>query len=357
MIETHLVNALLKPSLREGFFFAVLNFVNGLVAPSFLFCAGFAFAITLSRRWEAYTHFRPPLWRYVVRLALILTVGYALHLPFFSLSRMRELNDLQSWASFYQADILHVISISIGLLLVVSLAMRRRELSIYIAAVLAFIMVFVSPVVRGADYSWLPIWLRPYLTSKVPSVFPMFPWSAFLLFGAFIGYRYHTAHETNEERPFMFRLPGVALIGILAALFFNFAPITLYSRYDFWGPSPEFFFVRLGLVALFLAGFWWLGRFHRASPKSVAIVFGQESLLVYVAHLLIVYGQDYDWSLARKYGTSLNYLECLGIFLLLAAGMFIVAYSWHRLKAWNKRAAGIVQFAVLSALVLRFVTR
>ncbi|HMD13095.1 MAG TPA: heparan-alpha-glucosaminide N-acetyltransferase domain-containing protein, partial [Bacteroidota bacterium] len=46
MIETHVFNALLLPQLKEETFFKILTFVNGLVAPSFLFCAGLALAIT-----------------------------------------------------------------------------------------------------------------------------------------------------------------------------------------------------------------------------------------------------------------------------------------------------------------------
>ena len=46
MIETHIVNALLRNDLRHETAFVILNFINGLVAPTFLFCAGFAFAIS-----------------------------------------------------------------------------------------------------------------------------------------------------------------------------------------------------------------------------------------------------------------------------------------------------------------------
>src|SRR6185436_1734934 len=41
MIETHVVNTFLAAALRENGWFALLNYVNGLVAPSFLFIAGF----------------------------------------------------------------------------------------------------------------------------------------------------------------------------------------------------------------------------------------------------------------------------------------------------------------------------
>ena len=45
MIETHTVNALLDPALRAGTFHDALTYVNGLVAPAFLFAAGFSIVL------------------------------------------------------------------------------------------------------------------------------------------------------------------------------------------------------------------------------------------------------------------------------------------------------------------------
>src|SRR6187431_1327440 len=42
MIEAHVVNTFLAPALRQTEWFAWLNWFNGLVAPSFLFIAGWA---------------------------------------------------------------------------------------------------------------------------------------------------------------------------------------------------------------------------------------------------------------------------------------------------------------------------
>ena len=78
---------------------------------------------------------------------------------------------------------------------------------------------------------------------------------------------------------------------------------------------------------------------------------------MYVVHLLIVYGQDYDWSLVRAYGQTLSYGGCSIIFLLLTGAMFVLAYGWHWLKARNKRISNVVQFAVIGVLFLRFLTR
>jgi len=67
MIETHIVNALLRSDIKELTSFKVLTFFNGLVAPSFLLCAGLGFAISLNRKWDEYVHFKKAMWRYFFR--------------------------------------------------------------------------------------------------------------------------------------------------------------------------------------------------------------------------------------------------------------------------------------------------
>src|SRR5579872_6893470 len=88
MIETHVINALLAQSYRDSSWFPYLDFANGLVAPSFLFCAGCGLWISLGRRWDDYLALRKPLWVYFRRLGWILGIGYALHLPNFSMRQM-----------------------------------------------------------------------------------------------------------------------------------------------------------------------------------------------------------------------------------------------------------------------------
>jgi uncharacterized membrane protein len=46
MIEVHVFNAFLLPELKQSDWFDILTFINGLVAPAFLFVSGFAFAVS-----------------------------------------------------------------------------------------------------------------------------------------------------------------------------------------------------------------------------------------------------------------------------------------------------------------------
>jgi uncharacterized membrane protein len=357
MIETHVFNAILRPELKDQDPFKVLTFINGLVAPSFLFCAGMAMAVTLQRKWDVYANFERPLWRYLVRLLFILVVGYSLHLPFFSLTRLRALDDPQAWLPFYQADILQTIAVSLMVLTFLAVAMRTASRFLWMTAILSTLVVFAAPLVRNLDYSGFSVWIRPYLTTQFKSQFPLFPWLAFLSSGTLVGFWFTAMKARGKERAFVNQLTLVALASIAGALVVEALPITIYPNHNFWKASPEFFFLRLGLVALALVLLWHYEDSRTVSPRSVFTLFGKESLIVYVVHLLIVYGYTYEFSFIRYFGPRMNYAECALAFLALTAAMWALAYIWHRVKAWNATAGKIIQAVVLAAIVVEFIVK
>ena len=357
MIETHVVNAILNKPLKDEAFFKALTFINGLVAPTFLFCAGFAFAIMLQRKWSNFISLQYPLWRYLVRMLFIFVVAYSLHLPFFSLKHLREVTDPNAWLPFYQSDILQVIVLTLTALVVLAIIFRNQKMFFWTSSLIALVIIFISPIVREMDHTNLPVWLRPYLTTQFRSQFPLFPWSAFLMSGTVLGYLFLQAKTEGKESTFIRNLGVGSLAAIVFSLIIEYQPLTFYPNHDFWRASPEFFFVRLGLVCLFAVAFWMYEQRREVSTTSVMSLFGQESLLVYTVHLLVVYGYTYEWSFIRLFGPTLNYFQCFGLFALLTASMYGMAFGWHWMKGWNKRAADVVQFLVLATIVLVFLVK
>jgi uncharacterized membrane protein len=357
MIETHVFNALLLPAIKEETIFKVLTFVNGLVAPSFLFCAGFAFAIAIRRKWVEYTTLQRSFWRYIIRLLFILVVGYSLHLPFFSLKKLMNLSDPSSWLPFYQVDILQTIAVTLLLLTLSAVCLRKEKIFLSVSMALTLFLVFAAPVIRELDYTNVPVWLSPYFTMQVKSQFPLFPWAAFLISGMLVGAWYIRSNVTGDGRRIMSRLAILSFCGIVVALVAEFLPFTVYPNHNFWRASPEFFIVRLGIVVLLMAGLWWREQRKEGASRSVLSLFGQESLLVYVVHLLVVYGYTYEFSFVRMYGPTLNYWQCFGLFAALTIGMYIMAYVWHWLKGWNKSVASYLQYAVIAGILVAFVVK
>jgi len=109
MIETHVVNTFLARNLRDPAWFGWLNYMNGIVAPSFLFIAGFAVGLAMrggSGRPVAFG-------RRAIRLSGILALGYALHFPLIELSRGQW---EKAWIAGTQVDVLPCIAVALAVL-------------------------------------------------------------------------------------------------------------------------------------------------------------------------------------------------------------------------------------------------
>ena len=125
MIEVHVFNSLLIPELKETSWFSLLNFVNGLVAPAFLFVSGFAFIISSERKLDELRKYKKYFWNKLSRIGLIFLAGYSLHLPFFSFSKMIAENRLQNLVTWFNVDILQCIAAGLLLLLVLRIVIKK----------------------------------------------------------------------------------------------------------------------------------------------------------------------------------------------------------------------------------------
>jgi uncharacterized membrane protein len=359
MIETHIVNALLGNQLRHGTFFAVLNFVNGLVAPTFLFCAGFAFAISSHRKWQDFSTFKTPARKYASRLLFILLVGYTLHAPIYSLRRLIQSTDPGIATTFFLVDILQVIAVTLLFLVLLSVILRKEEYLFWTSLFLTLGIISVTPLVNMLDLPQFPVWLRGYISVKYQSQFTLFPWAGFLLTGYLLGYGYMRSFTVNQ-RTIILKSVWIALAVIIGSILANYLPFNTYGGISFWN-SPQFVYLRLGLVVLLGSLLWYFEHRSPAPQKasatgsaSLVLLFGKESLLVYSVHLMIVYGRTFSWSFISLFGENRSYLDCLYLYVVLTAAMYLLAYAWSHLKSWNITYAKVLQYAFVSLIGMIF---
>ncbi len=129
---------------------------------------------------------------------------------------------------------------------------------------------------------------------------------------------------------------------------------SLYPVYDYWHVSPSFLLLRLGLVLLLCGALFLYEQRGGFSPSSVVGLFGRESLIVYVTHLTLLYGEFGGKSLARRFGGSFGYGEALLGALVLAGLMFLLALVWGKIKRGSVRVKYAVEGAVITIFVLFF---
>ena len=214
------------------------------------------------------------------------------------------------WTDLFRVDILNTIGVSMMLMGVVcwitgisfgssnAKAGALRIWNIFLAAAVGMTISLISPMIWT---TWRPRFLPWFLETYINGVhvfdkpqawlFPIFPWSALAFAGLVAGFilltKWARAHVAQTVALLTF---GGAAIGAIA-WWLDSLPTTLYANYDFWHTSPNFFLIRVGLVAIILGiAYAWCRWGAGQRGFSPMIEMGKCSLLVYWVHIELVYG-------------------------------------------------------------------
>ena len=362
MIETHVLNALLFASLKSQQAFKFVDFVNGLVAPSFLFVAGFSFTLALNRKGDAYRKFSPELFRHLRRLLFIWVAGYFLHVPFFSLRKSLYGTSPEGVLAFTAVDILQCIAVTLFILHILRVIIKDdRKFNLFVFVLFIF-FVFAAPIAGSVDVSrTLPLFLAQYFNRLHGSLFPLFPWASFLIGGTiasqFVASRTDAAGTGKIDRSVSTRILWIGVATTLVGLIFSIVEKELFTEPHFADYSPSWFLLRFGLLLLILYGLTVYEEAKGTDSSSIKL-FGKESFFIYVFHLIIVYGSSVTFpSLINLIGPHLGYAGCVGVFILLAVAMYIAARIWSNLKRNHYEMSRRVQYLFVTIVLYFFISR
>ena len=344
MVETHVFNATLLSETRSAGWFHTLNFVNGLVAPSFLFVSGFVFLVAAQKRLEDLRGLGKPFWRQTGRVGMVWGIGYLMHLPSYSPLALARGVTSDQWLGFFRVDVLHAIAATWLFLLLSLVAIRSERWQRAWFAGWAVAISALAPLMWSIEFHhFMPAPLAAYLNVKTGSLFPLFPWSAFMLAGVACASWFLDARRRGAERSFMLQVAFVGIAWVLVGKYsgpFRFLPEA--DSTDWWA-DPRTFLLRLGIVLLLLGVCYSYGLM-RAPSKSFLLDVSRQSLFVYVAHLLVIYGPFWAGrSTADVVGQTQGPAICLAASVTLAGMMVAGARAWGALKQLSSR-----QFRCLS---------
>jgi uncharacterized membrane protein len=297
MIVTHTINTLLASEWKTGEMFGRSVYVSGLVAPTFLWIAGYAHGLGSIRRESRGDRGWPA--RTLRRLLLVLGLGYLIHLPLPGTGT--------TWRLFFGVDVLQCLAVT--LLAVIALEKWLPRRSGIALALLAAVMVGwgALPAERaGLGTGFWP--LEAWFDQSGLSLFPLVPWAGFVVAGVLMA---------------RWRVPlwGWPVLGLLL--------LALPSPPFISKSHPTFFLERLGWLLL-------AASVCRCAAQSVPVPrwllwTGRESLVLYVVHLSLLYFVP----TARWIGPVLDpWLTGLAALVLTVCSMGL-AWVWRR--AWNRR--------------------
>jgi surface polysaccharide O-acyltransferase-like enzyme len=330
MFQTHCYDSWLGGEARNTEWLKNSQRLGTLPAPLFLFVAGISFALVTGKLIRKGATPSAVTRGMLARGAEI--VGFGL------LFRLQEYVIAWGWAPWsdlFRVDVLNIIGLSMILMalvcgLVLWIANGRNELAagnasapnvmpakptVIAASSVVVLIALLTPLVYT---SWRPTWLPWQLESYIdgchnlgapqPWLFCIFPWTGFAFAGLAAGVIIFSdwARERLAQVLGWFAAAGAAAIAVAYAL--DHSSFQLYSTYDYWHTSPNFFMMRVGmlLVIVFVAYVWcrWVlvGMGSWATRFSPLIQLGQTSLLVYWVHIEFVYGR---FSLLPKRGVGI----------------------------------------------------
>ncbi|NUN68962.1 MAG: DUF1624 domain-containing protein [Bacteroidetes bacterium] len=357
MIQGHTFDALLDFGLRTHTLFFVHDFFHGFIAPMFLFASGVAFGISTFKRWEEHIVPGERMRKRFGKFAGLLVIGYTLHLPFFSLTKVLTEATPAELAAWLQVDALHCIAVTMLVLQSAVFLLKDERKFVLFTAILAAVIIFLAPVLWSLPLSdRLPLWFASYLNMQNSSWFPLFPWSAYILCGVIYASVFIRAKEHHQAARFMQRSVAYGL-AIMAVMFILVnIPMGIYPSHDVWKANPLIVFARMGFVAVVIAGVFF-AEHSVTIPSRIPQMMGRESLFIYIIHLVIIYGSALNKGLQQIIGPVLNVLEASSVFIAVLAVISLFTYGWYTFKLRYKTAGLTVKVLLVVALIVTFFLR
>lgn len=350
MLYGHTASALLAPDYQRGAWFDVWNFQRGLTSSLFLLLSGFAFSVATSRHWGAHIRFSASLLKRTRRFGLFLLLGYAIHFPVPRFGMLTTLTDEQR-RSLLQVDVLQLIGATFLVIQALVLVARSRRVFTVAAFLLAAGVLASTHAVWAIDW-WqrFPAWLAAYMSPARGSLFPLFPWAAYVLFGAGLGQIYVSwgAARLPSFTTAVLVLPGL----LLSAVGWGLTAVDDAPWGDAWNFMPIQLAIRIGACLIILAGIAWASQHLTRLPHFFAAV-AQETLLIYFVHLCLVYGSIWNRGLAVWYAASLGPMATVLCVFLVLASMAALGWYWHGLKHTRPRLAKWITAGVAALLVIQ----
>lgn len=337
MVQGHTINVLLAEQFRntDYFFYAVWHFMRGMTAPIFMFTAGTVFTYLFRSVKKAFGE-NQRVKKGVKRGFLLIGIGYLLRYPTWTVFDFSEVSEL-SWRIFQAVDVLQLIGVSLLLLIVILYLSEKTGINDTVLFTLAASLIFFSsPFIEKIDWLlFLPQFIASYFYTGTGSLFPVFPWAGYVVAGGVLG-------SYLAKNPLVFKTKRFSL---LLALFGSaFMLVSLVSipimnalnvEIENVQTSPEVIIFRVGFVLVLNAIVSFIALKVEKIPQLIILV-GRNTLLIYVVHLLILYGSAWNPGINFLWGKTFNGWSSVFAALIMISVMTLMVLIIHKLKIRNK---------------------
>lgn len=312
MVHGHTVDVLLSQEFRrpDSIGFNTWLFFRGLTAPLFLFASGFIYGVRF-RRTDSIEKFRKIKIKTIRRALLLIFIGYLMKSPSPTIIDWEHVT-YQMLQLFYAIDILQLIGAS--LLIFLGMEILARKFKYDATIFLIFIsIIFVLGKQLATLLDWeevFPIQISSWFSQSTGSLFPLFPWGAYLFLGGAVGIYFQRKGFLNDMIHLTQVQLKISLVFILSAFLINFLELKLFNFSTFWKTSPALFYARFGAVLIIGSLFSVLSLYIKRIPKFLYNA-SKNSLWIYVVHVMMLYGSSWNKGVKNFLGYSCNVGETI----------------------------------------------
>lgn len=338
MVQGHTVDALLAPEFRSFDYpiYTIWNFMRGMTAPIFMFTSGTVFTYLFRLIDEPFEK-NPRVKKGIKRFLLLVFLGYLLRYPTYKVFDFSNVTK-QQLDIFFAVDVLQLIGFGL-LFLMISAYLSEKLKSGDTITFLIMALLFIIPSPFFTKIDWLKIFPQPlanYFNTANGSLFPLFPWAGYVLSGGILGSYLARNPLVFKTKRFSIKLLVIGCLLILfAAVYVKFQlGKGIHQSSDSYTYDTIIF--RIGFV-LFITGIVSYISQSITSIPRILILIGRNTLLIYVVHLMIIYGSAWNPGLYKILGNSVPALSTVLIALGMLTLMTLMVYLLNKLKIRNKQ--------------------
>ncbi|MGJ5643279.1 heparan-alpha-glucosaminide N-acetyltransferase domain-containing protein [Formosa sp. S-31] len=332
MLQGHFIDGLLDPVYKstDHLAFNIWNYFRGNTAPVFFTISGLIVMLLLLKAREKQTD-KLRIKKSIKRGFNLILTGYLLRIPFFM------------WFSghfntyFLVTDVLQIIGLSLILLNgIYYLAKSNLYVLTGILTSIGTLIFLTEPYYRNLEVSRLPLAISNYLSKSNGSVFTIFPWFAYVCFGAVIAVAFHKFQDKPHfklKTLSIFTASGLFLIFLSSPILSWMSQITGIDLFESIAVY-NYLNLRLGNVLITFAVFFAL---ESRLKHPLITRLGAHTLSVYVVHFIILYGSFIGTGLYRFLHHTLRpWPAVIGAALFMISVSVIVLLYEAKIKAFLK---------------------
>lgn len=337
MVQGHTVDVLLSPEFRSVDYpaYFIWNFMRGMTAPIFMFSAGTVFTY-LFRLVEEPFEKNLRVKKGFNRFLLLIFIGYLLRYPTYKLFDFSGVTQ-DRLNIFFTVDVLQLIGCGLLFLLICAFIAEKIKLSDqFVFTFFALCFFILTPFVTNIN--WIEIFPQPvagYFYEGTGSLFPLFPWAGYVILGGVLG-------SYLAKHPLVFRSNNFSLTLALA----GFGLILMSTVYTYFAEKFGFHQVstsytidtiifRGGFVLVLNSIVSFISQKIESIPRII-ILLGRNTLLIYVVHLIILFGSAWNPGLYGFFAGKFAVTQTILSALLMITLMTIMVLFLSKLKFRNK---------------------